>query len=624
MTFNGDAPNPLTGPSIFDDPEFRRQRFFDVLGGIGQGLLRASVSPYANDWGSLAGAALGGAAQGIGGSEDRYMRRALTNMQVMKTKQEMENDKAWRSMFGGGGESPSTATTDRGTWSGAPTATAGSAAPWSPTPQAKELVDYLAAKPGFNPMLAATVVGNFQQESGLNPTAVHDNGTGFGLGGWRLDRRAALQNYAKLRGGDVNDPKLQADFFADELKTRPEWQAFSQAQDPQAAATALMTYFRPAGWTPDNPTAGHGFQNRLQYAQALTGTPQVAQGDGSGSPVQLAQYAPPQAPRPQTMQDVVNSMPPGVRQMVGAMGRKEGMQFVLKYADPGSEAVLDTQSGQVVFIPKTMVGRDPRYQPVEGEKLNIDRRRIQLDAANKPVTETGVVNEPYIEAQRRIQSAQGTDPGSKITVELAQDAIKRNSDLQKEGMQAQSSINRLGALNSLLDQVTTGKFKGTTTEIKAIAKGAGLDLEAMGIKDDVAPAQAIVALSNLMALENRNPAGGAGMPGAMSDADRAYLQQASVSITKDPAGNKILIAIKKGDLQRQVDIAKYAREYIKSPDFKTNPAGLDDYVAEKIAGKDYYDRNVLPQMSVAPPGTIQGQGEQPKVRRYNPATGNIE
>ena len=90
----------------------------------------------------------------------------------------------------------------------------------------------------------------------------------------------------------------------------------------------------------------------------------------------------------------------------------------------------------------------------------------------------------------------------------------------------------------------------------------------------------------------------------MSDADRAFLQEAGPSITKDPRGNKILISIKKGDLQRQADIAMFAREYIKSPDFKTNPAGIDDYVAEKIAGKDYYDPNILGGQSVAPPGTI--------------------
>jgi len=172
---------------------------------------------------------------------------------------------------------------------------------FEPQQAGQDLVSHLTSR-GLSPAQAAAAVGHFQQESSLNPNAVHDGGTGQGLAGWRLDRRDALNNYAKLKGGNVSDPKLQADFFVDELKTRPEWQQFSQAQDPQTAATALMPYFRPAGYTPQNPTGGHGYENRVQYAQAYgrqqPGT-MIEQGSGDGMPVRSPPPSPQIVPRPQ-------------------------------------------------------------------------------------------------------------------------------------------------------------------------------------------------------------------------------------------------------------------------------------------------------------------------------------
>lgn len=171
--------------------------------------------------------------------------------------------------------------------------------------QAMQHAQYLIQNHGFSPEQAAAMVGNLYQESGFNPTAVHDNGTGFGMGGWRLERRDALLNFAKQAGRDPRDPQTQLDFFATELKGRPEFAQFQQAQTPQDRQNALMTYFRPAGWTPQTPQAGHGYGNRVQFAQTFAGgQPQVAQGDnvlpvprpvadGSGNPL-----PPQQAPRP--------------------------------------------------------------------------------------------------------------------------------------------------------------------------------------------------------------------------------------------------------------------------------------------------------------------------------------
>lgn len=594
--------DPAGISSFLDTPEIRRQRMFDTLGGIGMALIQASgPTTQPQDPARLIAAGLAGGAQAGMGSEDRYLRRAMVGSQVAKNQSEMANEKAWRGLF-----EPAVAS--------APPAAAPAALPAVPSG-------------GFQPKLGGL-------ESGNNPQAVNPvSGAGgefqFMPETWAetraknpdlnlpenvLQAPKELQAAAEQRFRAANAQTLQGAG----IQPTPATLYLAHRAGAQGAQTLLkadpnapMASVVPAAWIAQNPDMqGKTVGQFVQMARQRF--PDMPQGDGSGQPVQPAQYQPPQ---PRSMQDVINSMPPGVRQMVGAMGRKDGMAIVMKYADPGSTAVIDTTNGQVVFVPSTIVGRDPRFQPVEGAKLEIQRgqladsqRKTDITDRNSDVTigpdGRPIINEVVVGAKKAVSAAQGTDPASKITFELAQDGIKRNSDWQTAGVKAQSSIGRLSALQGMLDQITTGQFKGTTTQVKAIAKGAGVDLEAMGIKDDVGVSQAVTALTNLMALENRDPSTGAGMPGAMSDADRAYLQQATVSITKDPAGNKILIAIKKGDLQRQVDTAKYAREYIKSAEFKTNPAGLDDYVAGKIAAKDYYDPSVLPQRSEAPAGSI--------------------
>lgn len=146
---------------------------------------------------------------------------------------------------------------------------------------------------------AAGVVGGLYQESQFNPTATHDNGTGYGMGGWRLDRRDKLMQFAQAQGKEPSDPNVQIAFLASEMKggdmgAQRAFAMLQQAKTPEDATTAMMHYFRPAGYTPANPQAGRGYQNRVQYTTQLAGGMPgqgVPQGDsvqppadGSGNP----------------------------------------------------------------------------------------------------------------------------------------------------------------------------------------------------------------------------------------------------------------------------------------------------------------------------------------------------
>jgi hypothetical protein len=137
------------------------------------------------------------------------------------------------------------------------------------------------------------------------------------------------------------------------------------------------------------------------------------------------------------------------------------------------------------------------------------------------------------------------------------------SGLLRADMNAPATISKYQRLGSLLSQVNTGKFTGTTIELKAAAKGLGVDLTALGVADNVAPAQAAKALSNQLALELRNPAGGAGMPGAMSDQDRNFLVQMIPSLENDPKGNEKMLDYRVRLAKREQQVGKMAREYRK-------------------------------------------------------------
>lgn len=132
------------------------------------------------------------------------------------------------------------------------------------------------------------------------------------------------------------------------------------------------------------------------------------------------------------------------------------------------------------------------------------------------------------------------------------------ADIQKAGMDAYGKVNRLNRLESLLQGVSTGKLTPAATEVKAVLSSLGIDIDS-----NLGAAQAAQAITNELALQMRNPSGGAGMPGAMSDKDREFLQATVPGLAKTPQGNKLLIESYRRLAQRDQQVAKMAREYRK-------------------------------------------------------------
>lgn len=135
---------------------------------------------------------------------------------------------------------------------------------------------------------------------------------------------------------------------------------------------------------------------------------------------------------------------------------------------------------------------------------------------------------------------------------------KTYSDIQSAGLSATNKINKVERLNTLLDGVQTGKLTPFGVDVASTAASLGFKIDPkLGNK------QAADALSKEMALELRNPSGGAGMPGALSNSDREFLMSMTPGLTSDPAGRKLISESMVKMAKRDQEVAKIAREYRK-------------------------------------------------------------
>lgn len=130
----------------------------------------------------------------------------------------------------------------------------------------------------------------------------------------------------------------------------------------------------------------------------------------------------------------------------------------------------------------------------------------------------------------------------------------------KSERDAPNTIGKLTMLKNHLANVETGKAAPLTQSLKAYAAYFAPDL-AKNLTKDTPYAQAAEALSNELALQLRNPAGGAGMPGSLSDSDRNFLVSMTANVSNDPRAIPIMIDARIALEKRAQDIGKIARDY---------------------------------------------------------------
>jgi hypothetical protein len=652
--FNPNAPAgapPASALDPFDPAEMRKSQLRDSLAGFGSALLAAggpSSTPV--DFGSALAKGIGGAAQGANSGEDKYLKRALVGAQVQKARSEIARDKALDDFFasaGGGATapaSPASAPTAQATVPAGGVnsnnignvrpvgggASSGFQQPVSLDDGIRLAVDNVKSYPkAFNNGQPMTLVQIGQKwaptgDGANNPTQWASNVASIG----GLDPNVPL---------DLNDPATAAKFA----------RGIHGAEHGPGKVLPVERYLQAIGGGQPPQTA--------QASMPGAGVPQgdaVPTGDPSGNPLQPAQYSPqpsplapvgaPPAPQggPKTIQEVVQSIPEGVRKLAPGLSREGKIGLLMKYADPETHTAIDTTTGQVVFAPKN--DRSGRYQPVDAMKLDLDRQRLEVDkraaAAREKTADTGernalIVPGPNGQSVTNLAlpaakgAVAGAEAGAKVAPALVQHqgelVIKDHQTAQQAAQNARSGMANLDRLGTLLEQVKTNKFQGSTQQLKASAKAMGVDLDAIGVGDNVGVAQAAQALSQQLALQLRDPSAGGGMPGAMSDADRQFLAQMVPSITNDPNANKLMIDWQKKVHQRTEQVGKIVNDYVRSPEFLKDPAGVYAKVREYADANPLFDpaRDAPKAAAAAPAGMPAMNAIDAEIERRRKAGG---
>lgn len=142
----------------------------------------------------------------------------------------------------------------------------------------------------------------------------------------------------------------------------------------------------------------------------------------------------------------------------------------------------------------------------------------------------------------------------------AKEFAEMNRDMIKGAQSARMKIGTLSRMDQLLadPKIYTGTGANQVLAAKKLAKAIGIDV------GDVSGPEAINAIGNQFALELRNPAGGAGMPGALSDKDREFLQQSVPGLGQTPEGNRKIIDYMKRVAQRSLDVERLRQDYVKN------------------------------------------------------------
>lgn len=173
-------------------------------------------------------------------------------------------------------------------------------------------------------------------------------------------------------------------------------------------------------------------------------------------------------------------------------------------------------------------------------------------------------------------------------------------ELQKAGSAAPTKLGKLDRMEQLMEGVNTGKLTPAITQVASVA-------EALGFKVDpkLGPKQALEGLTNEIALDLRNPSGGAGMPGAMSDKDREFLMSMPPGLSKTREGNKLIIQTARAVAKREQEVARLAREYRKKNG--SLDEGFYDDLADFSAANPLFGKRGTPVTT--PDGWIVTEGK---------------
>lgn len=116
------------------------------------------------------------------------------------------------------------------------------------SPNATVAYDFLISR-GLSDVQAAAVVGNLQQESGLDPRSTNQSEGARGIAQWHAERWQNLLAFAATQGRSEWDLGLQLEFVWHELESNPSFglDALRGSSTIEAATIAFQDRFERCG-----------------------------------------------------------------------------------------------------------------------------------------------------------------------------------------------------------------------------------------------------------------------------------------------------------------------------------------------------------------------------------------
>ena len=136
------------------------------------------------------------------------------------------------------------------------------------------------------------------------------------------------------------------------------------------------------------------------------------------------------------------------------------------------------------------------------------------------------------------------------------DQAEQRKSIMNAGFSAPSKIAKLQQIDKLLGDFEGGRLSQTGVDFASAMNSLGIKVD-----KNLPNKEAAQAMSREIALSLRNPAGGAGMPGALSDADRNFLSSMTPDIGQTAEGRKQIIASGIAIEKRNQQVSDFARKY---------------------------------------------------------------
>jgi len=231
----------------------------------------------------------------------------------------------------------------------------------------------------------------------------------------------------------------------------------------------------------------------------------------------------------------------------------------------------------------------------------------------------------FMDYQQELRRAGATnvniDRGeTKYDEEMGKQLAQLNKEIIDGARDARRKLAVLDRMETIISDpnIYTGAGANLVLQAKRMAKAMGFDV------GDLSGPEALTAISNQFALELRNPSGGAGMPGALSDKDREFLQQSVPGLERTPGGNRLIIDFMRRMAERSIQVDKLRRDYVRQ--HKRLDEGFYDILAEWSAANPIFtqaDEAAVAQVlggggqgGASAPSQVpqQGQGRPAQVR----------